>query len=127
MENEPCRNAIKKVYISRSFNRNLKSGDLLLFFYRTGGAYKGVVSTIGVVENVGTNIRGDNHFIKLCRKRNVFDNEGLREFWNYNPYSRPFIVFFLYIDSFPKPKSQPKKINGFKCINWCTTRFRVIN
>jgi len=102
-ENEPYRNAIKKIYISRSFNRDLSSGDLVLF-YRTGGHYAGVVSTIGVIENVITNIRDVNHFVELCRKRSVFDNEGLRAFWNYNRNNRPFIVNFLYLDSFPMPK-----------------------
>ncbi|WNH10857.1 hypothetical protein [Thalassobellus suaedae] len=108
-ENEPYRNAIKKVYISRSYNRNLKGGDLVLF-YRTGGHYAGVVSTIGVVENIETNIRDENHFIELCRKRSVFDNAGLREFWNYRKNDRPFIVNFLYIDSFPMPKVNLKRL-----------------
>ena len=102
-ENEPYRNAIKKVYISRSFNRSLSAGDLVLF-YRTGGHYAGVVSTIGVVENIITNIRDENHFIELCRKRSVFDNEELKKYWNYNVRNRPFIVNFLYLDSFPMPK-----------------------
>lgn len=108
-ENEPHRNAIKKVYISRAFNRNLSGGDLVLF-YRTGGHYAGVVSTIGVVENVITNIRDENHFIELCRKRSVFTDKKLKEHWNYNKYNRPFIVNFLYIDSFPMPKVNLKKL-----------------
>ena len=108
-ENEPYRNAIKKIYISRSFKRNLKSGDLIVF-YRTGGYYKGVVSTLGVVENVIHSIRDENHFIQLCRKRSVFDDDGLREFWNYNPRNRPFIVNFLYVTSFPTPKVNLKSL-----------------
>ncbi len=114
-ENEPYRNAIKKVYISRSYNRNLKGGDLVLF-YRTGGHYAGVVSTIGVVENIVTNIRDENHFIELCRKRSVFDNTGLREFWNYRKNDRPFIVNFLYIDSFPMPKVNLKRLRDLNII-----------
>ncbi len=107
LESEPHRNAIKKVYISRSINRNLKSGDLIVF-YRTGGWYKGVVSTLGVVENVVLSIRDENHFIQLCRKRSVFDNDGLRKYWNHNPKNRPFIVNFLYVASFPMPKTNLK-------------------
>ena len=114
-ENEPYRNAIKKVYISRSYNRNLNGGDLVLF-YRTGGHYAGVISTIGVVENVVTNIRDENHFIELCRKRSVFDNAGLREFWNYRKNDRPFIVNFLYIDSFPMPKVNLKRLRDLNII-----------
>lgn len=110
VENEPHRNALKKVYISRSYTRNLKSGDIILF-YRTGGKYAGVISTIGVVENVILNISSEEEFVRLCRKRSVFDDTELKKWWNYNPYklpshkiNRPFIVNFLYIDSFPKPK-----------------------
>lgn len=114
-ENEPYRNAIKKVYISRSYNRNLKGGDLVLF-YRTGGHYAGVVSTIGVVENLVTNIRDENHFIELCRKRSVFDNAGLKEFWNYRKNDRPFIVNFLYIDSLPMPKVNLKRLRELNII-----------
>lgn len=103
IENEPHRNALKKVYISRSHYRDLKSGDIILF-YRTGGRYAGVISTIGVVENVITNISGEEEFVRLCRKRSVFDDSELKTWWNYNLRNRPFIINFLYIDSFPKPK-----------------------
>jgi predicted nucleic acid-binding protein len=114
-ENEPYRNAIKKVYISRSINRNLNSGDLVLF-YRTGGHYAGVVSTIGVVDNIETNIRDENHFIELCRKRSVFDNTEIKKYWNWNKNNRPFVVNFLYIDSFPMPKVNLKKLRWLNII-----------
>lgn len=35
VENEPFRNALSKIYVSRSINRNLKRGDIIVF-YRTG-------------------------------------------------------------------------------------------
>lgn len=125
-ENEPYRNAIKKVYISRSYNRNLNGGDLLLF-YRTGGHYAGVISTIGVVENVVTNIRDENHFIELCRKRSVFDDAGLKEFWNYRKNNRPFIVNFLYIDSFPMPKVNLKRLRELNIIQDAPRGFEQIS
>jgi predicted nucleic acid-binding protein len=109
IENEPHRNALKKVYISRSYTRNLKSGDIILF-YRTGGKYAGVISTIGVVENVILNISNEEEFLRLCRKRSVFDDNELRKWWNYNKYIKPFVVNFLYIDSFPKPKVNLEKL-----------------
>ncbi len=109
IENEPHRNALKKVYISRSYTRDLKSGDIILF-YRTGGKYAGVISTIGVVENVILKISNEEEFVRLCRKRSVFDDNELKKWWNYNKYSRPFIVNFLYIDSFPKPKVNLEKL-----------------
>lgn len=101
VENEPHRNAISKVYISRSIERDLKSGDVIVF-YRTGGYYKGVVTTIGVVEGIIDNIACKSDFIRLCRKRSVFTDAELSEHWNYNERNRPFIVNFLYVYSLPK-------------------------
>lgn len=125
-ENEPYRNAIKKVYISRSYNRNLNGGDLVIF-YRTGGNYAGVVSTIGVVENIVTDIRDENHFIELCRKRSVFDDTELKKYWNWNRNNRPFIVNFLYIDSFPMPKVNLKKLRDLNIIQNAPRGFEPLN
>ena len=125
-ENEPYRNAIKKVYISRSYNRGLNGGDLVLF-YRTGGHYAGVISTIGVVENIVTDIRNESHFIELCRKRSVFDDTELKKYWNWNRNNRPFIVNFLYIDSFPMPKVNLKKLRDLKIIQNAPRGFEPIS
>jgi len=101
VENKPFRNAISKVYVCRSVVRDLKPGDIIIF-YRTGGYYKGVISTLGIVENVVTSIRDEKHLISLCRKRSVFSDDELRTLWNEQPRNRPFIVNFLYAYSFPK-------------------------
>jgi hypothetical protein len=76
IEQEPHGNAIRKVYISRSIFRDLHTGDAIIF-YRTGGCYKSVVTTVGVVEAVHLNIRDEAHFISLCRKRSVFSDKEL--------------------------------------------------
>lgn len=101
IENEPHRNALSKVYISRSIERNLVGGDLIAF-YRTGGLYKSVITTIGIVENIITDIPDEGTFIALCRKRSVFSDEELKEHWRFNQRNRPFIVNFLYLYSLPK-------------------------
>ncbi|TYA14692.1 hypothetical protein FRY98_03140 [Paenibacillus faecis] len=100
IENEPFRNAISKAFISRSMERNLKTGDIIVF-YRTGGYHKSVVTTIGIVESVVKNITDSEHFIALCKKRSVFTDQELLEWWN-GGKTRPFIVNFLYSYSFPK-------------------------
>lgn len=104
-ENEPFRNAIQKVYISRSVKRDLKSGDVIVF-YRTkhnGPAiHTSVVTTIGIVESVITNIKSEDEFIEFCRKRSVFSNDDLKKWWNYKQSNRPFIVNFLFVCSLPK-------------------------
>ncbi len=109
VENEPHRNAISKVYISRSIKRDVHSGDVLLF-YRTGGYYKSVVTTIGVAEGVIDKIRTEKDFIRLCRKRSVFTDEELSKHWNFNKGSWPFILNFLYIYSLPKRITRQKLI-----------------
>lgn len=100
VENEPHRNAISKVYVSWSIERNLNPGDVIVF-YRTGGYYRGVVTTIGIAEGVIDNILTEEDFIRLCRKRSVFTDEELSKHWNRYPRYRPFIVNFLYACSFP--------------------------
>jgi predicted nucleic acid-binding protein len=101
IENEPYRNTIGKIFISRSIERNLESGDLIIF-YRTGGYHKSVITTIGIVENIVDNIATESDFIRLCRKRTVFDDSGLSEAWNFKKNNHPFIVNFLYTYSFPR-------------------------
>ncbi len=101
VEQEPHRNAIRKVYVSRSIFRELRRGDTIVF-YRTGGYYKGVVTTIGIVDGLHRQIRDEGHFISLCRKRSVFSDKELSEQWNYRKSDRPFIVGFLYAYSLPK-------------------------
>ena len=100
VEHEPFRNAISKVYISRSYERSLTRGDVIVF-YRTGGFYKGVATTVGIVEGVVTGIANENDFVQLCRKRSVFSDQELLKHWNHST-NRPFIVNFLYTYSFPK-------------------------
>jgi len=101
IDDKPHRNAIQKVYISRSFNKNLNEGDIILF-YRTGGRYTSVITTIGVVDSVFKNIQNEEMFTSLCKKQSVFSSEELLKHWNYSPNNRPFIAKFLYLYSFPK-------------------------
>lgn len=112
VENQPHRNAIRKVYISRSVERDLESGDVIMF-YRFGprpAYYNSVITTIGVVENVIDNIQTEEDFIRLCRKRSVFTDEELLEHWDYDRKNRPFIVNFLYVYSLPKRITRKKLI-----------------
>jgi len=104
-ENEPHRNALSKVYISRSHMRNLSPSDIIVF-YRTGdegnAINTGVVTTYGIVESLIDNISSETEFIQLCRKRSVFTDIQLKEHWNYYKTNKPFIVNFIYAYSFRK-------------------------
>lgn len=100
-ENEPHRNALSKVYVSRSYVRDLKAGDIIVF-YRTGGIYQGVATTYGIVESVMDNIPNELTFIQSCRKRSVFTDDQLKKHWNFRKNDKPFIVNFIYAYSFRK-------------------------
>ena len=105
IHNRPYRNAIRKVYISRSRRKDLAPGDIVIF-YRTasGGSahHTSVATTIGIVESVVTPVASLEEFIMLCRKRSVFTDEELKKHWDYWPKLRPFVVNFLFVHSFPK-------------------------
>jgi predicted nucleic acid-binding protein len=101
IDNEPYRNAISKVYVSHSYNRNLKEGDILVF-YRTGGIYKGVATSIGIVEDIVKDIKTLSELIQLCHKRTVLSDTELKEYWVRFPDNRPFVINFLYAFSFIK-------------------------
>ena len=117
IENQPHRNAISKVYISRSYERNIKKGDIIVF-YRTAAQdrsayYSSVITTLAISEGKITNIIDENDFILKCRKRSIFTDDELRKYWNWNPNYRPFIINFLYTHSFPTGK----RINRQRLLN----------
>lgn len=99
IEDFPHRNCINKVYVSRAMEPYPNIGDILVF-YRTGGYYKGVVTTIGEVLEVKSDFPNENDFILYCRKKSVYPEKALRDMWRYST-RKPFVVNFLYTYSFP--------------------------
>lgn len=117
VENKPNRNAISKVYVSRSIQRGLRPGDIIVF-YRTrsdnGPAhYTSVATTLGIVQEVVDGFRTRDDFIRACRKRSVFTDAELTAQWDQTAGSRPFIVNFLYAYSLPtRPNLAKLKESG---------------
>lgn len=109
-DNEPYRNALSKVYISHSHERGLMSGDILAF-YRTGGKYKGVATTLGIVERVYDNIQSADELIAVCKNRTFFKPEEIRAFWDRYSTLRPFVVEFLYAYSLPRRPNLEKLVD----------------
>jgi len=105
VENKPNRNAIRKVYISRSHRRDMRPGDIVVF-YRTAsggsGHHTSVATTLGIIESVVTPVASLEEFIRLCRKRSVFSDTELKTHWDYYAGLKPFVVKFMYVYSFPK-------------------------
>jgi len=109
VENEPHRNAISKVYVSHSKERNIKKGDTIVF-YRTGGLHKGVVTTIGIAENAINPLVDFSHLVELCKNKSVLTESKLKEFWERFGNYKPFVVNFLYCYSLPKRPNLAKLI-----------------
>ncbi|RYJ40021.1 hypothetical protein NU08_0777 [Flavobacterium anhuiense] len=114
-ENEPHRNRISKVYISHSFDRNLKTGDLLII-YRMGETtpkkYSSTITTICIVENVQNNFNSFKDFFEACNRRTMISKEDLEtKWWNKFPKNRPFVINFLYAHSLPTPKPTLDDLN----------------
>ena len=106
IENEPYRNAIKKVYITRAFRDIPRKGDII-FFYRTSdihgqAKYRSVITTIAVVDEVQSNRNSFEELRKFCGNRALFSKTSLREFWDYRQDIRPFGIKFLYVYSVPR-------------------------
>ena len=100
VENEPYRNAIEKVYISNSYFRDINKSDLLIF-YRTGGLYKGVISTIGIV-NKKIDVNSVIELKRICRGKTILNDNEINKFWKRGKNLKPFVIDFLYAYSFPK-------------------------
>jgi hypothetical protein len=64
--------------------------------------YTSVATTIGVVQDLITDIPDLKAFILACRKRSVFPDKELKKWWDWFPNARPFVVNFLYVYSLPK-------------------------
>ena len=99
IESFPHRNGIEKVYVSRAYDRPAV-GDILVF-YRTGGYYKSVVTTLGQVLEVRSDFKNEEDFVNYCKKATVFPKDELIRQWCLRN-NKPFVVRFLYIYSFPK-------------------------
>ena len=73
-----------------------------MVFYRSGGIYAGVTTTIGIVENIVSEIKTVDDLIKLCHKRTVLTESELKQYWERFPGYKPFVINFLYAFSFVK-------------------------
>jgi hypothetical protein len=128
VENETHRNGINKVYVSRSIERDIRRGDILVF-YRTGGYHKSVISTICLVEETVFRFKDEDDFVQACRKRSVFPEEELRAQWRHRPGNRPFVISMLYIYSFPKRANLGTLIENhiISAVNDAPRGFRQLN
>lgn len=102
---EPHRYALQKVYVSWAPCYGVNPGDLILF-YRIGEEgsnkkYTSVVTTVGMVDEIITDIKSEDEFLKLCQNRSVFSEAELRSFWaDHRRYIK--VIKFIYVKSLSK-------------------------
>lgn len=128
-DSESHRNALSKVYISRSVDRSMKVGDILIFYRTKSGGpayYTSVATTMGIVQNVVTDIRDAEAFLASCRKRSVFSDDKLLEHWNYRERNRPFVVNFLYVSSFAK-RPNLKQLKDLSVLREAPRGFEILS
>jgi len=89
-------NTIKKAYLSHSKIKEIKEGDILLF-YRSGDI-KGITS-LGIVERVYDNITDSNKIISYVGKRSVYSRPEIEEMAK-EPTK---VILFWWIMHFRKP------------------------
>ncbi len=99
-EDQPHRNIIHKAYISHAINRNLHTGDILIF-YRMGDIHRGVITTLAIVDSIVDKIQSFDQLRRVCRGKTVLTEEKLKIFWDRSLSNRPFVVNLLYAYSFP--------------------------
>lgn len=127
IEDFPHRNCINKVYVSRALEPYPSVGDILIF-YRTGGYYKSVVTTIGEVQEIKFDFQNEDEFIVYCRKKSVYPEQSLRDMWRYSR-KKPFVVNFLCAYSFPHRINMKELIDlgVLSSVNDAPRGFRPIN
>lgn len=105
--NIPHRYALQKVYITWSYENNLKPGDLILF-YRMGDTepkrYSSVITTVGVIDEVICSFEDEADFLSYCQNRSVFTPEELKKFWNKYRYNLK-VLKFVYVKSLTTRKN----------------------
>ena len=94
--------ALQKVYISWAPERNINSGDLILF-YRMGEEgsnkkYTSVLTTLGMVDQIYYNFKTKDDFLSHCQNRSVFSKDDLDYFWNQHR-GNLMVLKFVFVKS----------------------------
>ncbi len=102
---EPHRYALQKVYISFTSERNIKPGDLLIFYRMAENGenkrYKSVLTSVGIISSINYNFKTKDEFFRTCKNRSVFSEQELENFWG-NKKTPLLVVNFIFIKSLSK-------------------------
>jgi len=97
----PYRYALQKVYISFSPERDINSGDIVLFYRNgvTGNAgYTAVITSIAIVDEAISGFTSMEDFLRHCQNRSVFSIDELVSFWNKHRGNQ-IVLKFVFVKS----------------------------
>ena len=96
-------NAIKKAFISNAKRKNIKSGDIVLFY---ASHNRKAITTLGIVETAWNEFESQEEIFNIVRKRTAYDKEELKYvtkldsvvimFKHYITFKNPITYDFLY-------------------------------
>ncbi|MDD3336478.1 MAG: PIN domain-containing protein [Eubacteriales bacterium] len=100
----PYRYALQKVYISFSPERNIKPGDIVVF-YRNGVAgnagHTAVLTSIAIVEEAIYGFTSKEDYMSHVQNRSVFTDVELEQFWRQHRGNQ-IVLKFIFVKSFAK-------------------------
>ena len=105
----PYKNAIRKVVVLDTQQKEIQSRDILLFYQKTSETEERKIVASGIVEEVYDNIEGEYDFILKCRKRSNLSDSQLRQCWN-KCKPNTTIINFLFASNMDKEKINQKKL-----------------
>lgn len=103
-------NTIKKAYICKAHTRQIKSGDILLFY---ASEHKRSITTIGIVDSVFTNFLSPEDLYDMAKKRTVYSLNEIKS--NFSSNSK--LILFKYYKTLENPISYNKLIENRILIN----------
>lgn len=103
-------NAIKKAYICKAHTKQIRPGDILLFY---ASEHKRSITTIGIVEGVFTNFLFPEDLYDMAKKRTVYSLDEIKS--NFSSNSK--LILFKYYKTLKNPISYNKLIENKILIN----------
>ena len=100
----PYRYALQKVYISFAPERNIRPGDIVVF-YRNGvpgnAGHTAVLTSVAIVEEAISGFASKEEYMRHVQNRSVFTNEELEQFWRQHRGNQ-IVLKFVFVKSFAK-------------------------
>lgn len=100
----PYRYALQKVYISFAPERNVRPGDIVIF-YRNGvpgnAGHTAVLTSVAIVDEAISGFKSKEEYMAHVQNRSVFTDNELEEFWDKHKDNQ-LVLKFIFVTSLKK-------------------------